>query len=305
MLEAITVLVGFAAVFLIVMGLRGNAFDPVEARLRTVHANMRARNPALAQPFVQRAASPVTGAIVQVIVRFMPATWLSEAQEQLQWAGNPMTMPGYVLIWTMVALSIAIVGGLIGSSVGIGFIGVVVGAVLGLAGGIYLPKLWLRARISQRKFLTRKGLPDALDLMSTSVQAGLSLDAALIRVAEFQRGPFQDELTRAMQDVTLGKSRKDALNEVCDRLNVAEVTAFVHMVDQAEITGSPIGQVLRVQAEQVRIKRRQAAEAQAQRVPVMMVIPLVFFIFPSLFVVLLGPAALTIVDLLTHTQSLK
>jgi tight adherence protein C len=305
MLEAFTVLLAFASVFLIVMGLRGRALDPVDARLRAIHANMRAYNPALAQPFIQRAALPVTGAIVQVIMRLLPATWIHEAEERLRWAGNPMTLPGYVLIWTMVAASIAIIGGLVGSSFGVGVLGVIVGAILGLAGGVYLPKLWLRTRISQRKFLTRKGLPDALDLMSTSVQAGLSLDAALIRVAEFQRGPFQDELTRAMQDVTLGKSRKDALNELCERLNVAEVTAFVHMVDQAEITGSPIGQVLRVQAEQVRIKRRQAAEAQAQRVPVMMVIPLVFFIFPSLFVVLLGPAALTIVDLLTHTQSLK
>jgi tight adherence protein C len=303
MLEALTVVLVFGAVFLIVIGLRGSAFDPVDERLRSVHANMRAHNPALAQPLVQRTAIPVTGAIVQLLVRFLPVTWINDADERLKWAGNPITLPGYILIWTMLSVSFAVVGILVGASSGI--IGALLGGVIGLAFGLYLPRLWLRARISQRKFLTRKGLPDALDLMTTSVEAGLSLDSALVRVAEFQRGPFQDELIRAMQDVTLGKSRREALDELCDRLNVPEVTSFVQTIHQAEITGTPVGRVLRVQAEQVRIRRRQTAEAQAQRVPVMMVFPLVFFIFPSLFVVLLGPAAITIIDLLSSEQPFR
>ncbi|HEU0073617.1 MAG TPA: type II secretion system F family protein [Dehalococcoidia bacterium] len=300
MLEAITVMMVFASVFLVVIGLRGHTFDPVEERLRAVHANMRARNPALAQPFVQRAAGPVTGAIVQFIARFLPQTWIREADERLERAGNPITLPGYILLWSLIAFGFALIGALFGNSAGP--VGIPVGFFLGLAAGVYLPRLWLRARVSQRAFLTRKGLPDALDLMTTSVEAGLSLDSALVRVAEFQRGPFQDELIRAMQNVTLGKSRREALDELDERLGVSEVSTFVQAVHQAEITGTPIGHVLRVQAEQVRIKRRQAAEAQAQRVPVMMVIPLVLFIFPSLFVVLLGPAAITIVDLLGNDQ---
>lgn len=300
MLEAITIVVVFLSVFFVFIGLRGHAFDPVEERLRAVHANMRARNPALAQPFVQRAAGPVTGAVVQFIARFLPQTWVEDSAERLRWAGNPITLPGYILIWTLLAFGFALVGAMVGNSAGI--LGTLIGFLIGLAVGVYLPRIWLRARVSQRAFLTRKGLPDALDLMTTSVEAGLSLDSALVRVAEFQRGPFQDELIRAMQDVTLGKSRKEALDDLDERLHVSEVTTFVQAVHQAEITGTPIGHVLRVQAEQVRIRRRQAAEAQAQRVPVLMVIPLVFFIFPSLFVVLLGPAAITIVDLLTNEQ---
>ena len=300
MLEAITIVVVFLSVFFVFIGLRGHAFDPVEERLRAVHANMRARNPALAQPFVQRAAGPVTGAVVQFIARFLPQTWVEDSAERLRWAGNPITLPGYILIWSLLAFGFALVGAMVGNSAGI--LGTLIGFLIGLAVGVYLPRIWLRARVSQRAFLTRKGLPDALDLMTTSVEAGLSLDSALVRVAEFQRGPFQDELIRAMQDVTLGKSRKEALDDLDERLHVSEVTTFVQAVHQAEITGTPIGHVLRVQAEQVRIRRRQAAEAQAQRVPVLMVIPLVFFIFPSLFVVLLGPAAITIVDLLTNEQ---
>jgi tight adherence protein C len=102
--------------------------------------------------------------------------------------------------------------------------------------------------------------------------------------------------------MTLGKSRRDALNELTERLAVPEVVTFIQTVNQAEVTGAPIAQVLRVQAEQVRIARRQAAEAQAQRAPLLMLIPLVLFIFPSLFVVLLAPAALTIIDLLTNSE---
>ncbi len=105
-----------------------------------------------------------------------------------------------------------------------------------------------------------------------------------------------------MQDVTLGKSRRNALDELCERLNVPEVVNFIQTINQAELTGAPIGQVLRAQAEQVRVKRRQAAEAQAQRAPLLMVIPLTFFILPSMFVVLLAPAALTIIDLLSNSE---
>jgi tight adherence protein C len=156
--------------------------------------------------------------------------------------------------------------------------------------------------VSERHYYTRKGLPDALDLMTTSVEAGLSLDAAMIRVAEFQRGPFQDELAKAMQEVTLGKSRRDALEEICGRLNAPDVINFVQTINQAEVTGAPIARVLRVQAEQVRIRRRQAAEAQAQRAPLLMVIPLVFLILPSIFVFLVAPAGLTIIDLLSNSE---
>jgi tight adherence protein C len=167
-----------------------------------------------------------------------------------------------------------------------------------------LSQLWLGGQISNRHYHTRKGLPDAIDLMLTSVEAGLSLDAAMLRVAEFHRGPFQVELERALQDMTLGMSRRDALEGICERLDVPEVVTFIQTVNHAEITGAPIGQVLRVQAEQIRVKRRQAAEAQANRAPLLMIFPLVFFIFPSIFVVLLAPAIMTMIDILTNNEVL-
>lgn len=157
-------------------------------------------------------------------------------------------------------------------------------------------------RINDRVYKSRKQLPDALDLMSSSVEAGLSLDAALRRLVEYQKGPLAQEISRAIEDMTLGKSRRDAMNEAAERLPLPEFTAFVQSLNQAEVSGAPIGEVLRVQAEQIRIKRRQHAEAQAQRAPLLMIIPLVFLILPSMFVVLLAPAALTIIQAFTDSE---
>ena len=302
MLAVIAVLLAFASVFLVVVGLRTKQLDPVEARLRNVQAGLTSRNPTLQQPFIQRAAIPMAGGIVRLIMKLLPSTWITATQQRLIWAGRFMSLPGFILVWTAVTGLFAVVFYVFADSFGVSIILKVIAVVMGFAIGAALPQLWLRARVSERHYQTRKSLPDALDLMTTSVEAGLSLDAAMVRVAEFQRGPFQDELAVAMQDVTLGKSRRNALDELCERLNVPEVVNFIQTINQAELTGAPIGQVLRAQAEQVRVKRRQAAEAQAQRAPLLMVIPLTFFILPSMFVVLLAPAALTIIDMLSNSE---
>jgi tight adherence protein C len=113
---------------------------------------------------------------------------------------------------------------------------------------------------------------------------------------------LQDELARALQEMTLGMSRRDALLAMCDRIKLPELLAFVQALNQAEITGAPVAQVLRVQAEQVRVLRRQTAEAQAQRAPLYMVLAVVFFILPSLFLLLLGAIGLTVLDLLSDSE---
>jgi tight adherence protein C len=301
-MEILAVMLAFASVFLIVFGLRTKAVDPVEARLQAVRTGIGPRNAVLSQPFIRRAAAPMAGSVVRFIMRLLPSTWVSETQQKLAWAGNFMSLPTFILIWACVAVCLGVLGFLFANTFGWGFLGLAIAAAVGFAVGALLPQLWLRARVSDRRYQTRKGLPDALDLMTTSVEAGLSLDSAMVRVAEFQRGPFQDELAVAMQEMTLGKSRREALEQLSERLNVPEVISFIQTINQAEITGAPIGQVLRAQAQQVRIKRRQAAETQAQRAPLLMIIPLVFFILPSMFVFLVAPAALTIIDLLTNSS---
>jgi tight adherence protein C len=142
----------------------------------------------------------------------------------------------------------------------------------------------------------QRALPDALDLLSITVEAGLGFDAAVARVARQSGGPLGEELHRVLQEMQIGKSRSDALRDLADRTSIPELKSFVLAMVQADIFGISIAKVLQVQAKEMRLKRRQRAEEQAQKVPVKIVFPLILCIFPSLFIVLLGPAVITIYE---------
>ena len=157
--------------------------------------------------------------------------------------------------------------------------------------GYVLPGMWLQSTIDRRKVQITRALPDALDLLTICVEAGLGFDSAMKRVAEKWEGDLSSEFGRVLQEVQLGKVRRDALRGMSARLDVRDVTTFVAAVVQAEQLGVSMAKVLRIQSDQMRIKRRQMAEKKAQEAPVKMVIPMVFLIFPSLMLVLLGPAA--------------
>ncbi len=161
--------------------------------------------------------------------------------------------------------------------------------ILGLL-GFFLPALWLSSTISRRKLGIFRSLPDALDLLTICVEAGLGFDSAMRRVAEKWDSDLSRELGRVLQEIQLGKPRRDALRALADRLEVQDVTTFVAAVVQAEQLGVSMTKVLRIQSDQMRIKRRQLAEKRAQEAPVKMVVPMVLLIFPSLLIVLLGPA---------------
>jgi tight adherence protein C len=163
------------------------------------------------------------------------------------------------------------------------------------------PGLWLKGRLGARQKLVLKTLPDALDLVTTCVEAGLGLDGALARVAEKSSGPLADELTRMLREVAMGKLRREALTETADRIGVDELTSFVNAIIQAEQLGVGIAQVLRVQSDQMRTRRRQRAEKTAHEAPIKMIFPLVLFIFPAFMLVILGPAVLRIATSLTGT----
>jgi tight adherence protein C len=160
--------------------------------------------------------------------------------------------------------------------------------------GWMLPRTWLRGQMKARQKLIIKALPDSLDLVTTCVEAGLGLDAALARVAEKTEGPFAEELKRMLRDVAMGKLRRDALTELHERVGVEELTNFINSIIQAEQLGVGIAQVLRVQSDQLRTKRRQRAEKSAHEAPIKMLFPLVLFIFPAFMIVILGPAVIRI-----------
>jgi tight adherence protein C len=245
----------------------------------------------------ERMVSPFTEASVQMIQSVLPTAVLEGMRQQLLLAGEPMTVNAFLmlrvlLLGTFLLLPVLFIAA---GAMSVGPLALLLIAVF-LILGVMMPQMWLQSRVSQRQAQILKSLPDAFDLITTCVEAGLGLDAALARVAAKVEGPFAVELHRTLQEISLGRMRRDALKELGERTGVPDLISFVNAVIQAESMGSSIGTVLRVQAEQLRVRRRQRAEAQAYKAPVKMIFPLVLCIFPALFIVILGPAVITIIQ---------
>jgi tight adherence protein C len=158
--------------------------------------------------------------------------------------------------------------------------------------GFYLPQLWVSSKISKRQKNIRKAMPDALDLLTICVEAGLGFDAAMAKVCEKWETELSLSFARVIQEVQLGKLRREALRDMAERIGIAEMTSFVAAVIQSEQLGVSMAKVLHIQADQMRTKRRQLAEEEAHKAPLKMLIPMGLLIFPALMVVLMTPAAL-------------
>ncbi len=285
----------FATMFFFLLALQGTEVT-ARARLEGFREQPRQQEEGAERLTVsQRLVAPMTETLVRQMRRVLPTGILRGIEKKLVLAGEPMTVNGFlmfhlIITGVFVLLSVLIV---VGAGLGLDLTGLMLIGVLSFV-GILLPQMWLRQRAGQRQHQVVKSLPDAFDLITICAEAGLGLDAALARVAEKVEGPFSDELRRSLREIALGKMRKDALRELGERTGVPDLIAFVNAVIQAEQMGSSIGTVLRVQAEQLRVRRRQRAEEQAYKAPIKMLFPLVFCIFPSLFIVILGPAVITI-----------
>jgi tight adherence protein C len=162
--------------------------------------------------------------------------------------------------------------------------------------GFFLPLLWMRSKINRRKKEIIKALPDAMDLLTITVEAGMGFDGALQKVAEKWDNQLSKAFAKVVQEMRLGVLRREALRNMSYNMDVPDVTSFTAAIIQADQLGVSIAKILRVQSEQMRVKRRQRAEEQANKAPIKMLFPMVFLIFPALFVVLLGPAVLILME---------
>jgi tight adherence protein C len=158
--------------------------------------------------------------------------------------------------------------------------------------GFYFPQMWLSSKIARRQKDVRRGMPDALDLLTICVEAGLGFDAAMAKVSEKWENEISLAFGRVIREIQLGKLRREAMRDMADRVGIPEMTSFVAAVIQSEQLGVSMAKVLRIQSDQMRIKRRQMAEEEAHKAPIKMLIPMAGLIFPSLMIVLLTPAAL-------------
>lgn len=258
------------------------------------------RRQELARSFVDRALVPGMYRLGRSLRALAPQTLVERIARNLVYAGSPAAWDAErVLAVKFVAGGI---GGVLGSALalaaGAGPARVLLVILLLGAVGFFGPDWMIKRKASQRQEAIRRALPDTLDQLAISVEAGLGFDSALGRVAAESKGPLAEELNRALREMQLGTARADTLRALADRSNVDELKSFVLAMIQADQFGVSIGHVLEVQARELRVRRRQRAEEKAQKVPVKMVFPLLLCIFPALFVVVIGPGAINIYNAL-------
>lgn len=255
------------------------------------------REDELAKPLAQRTIGPIVIGLSKILRRFTPVGYLEKKQHTLLVAGNPGNLDAAAFVVIKLLTTAA---GLIGAFLLTGFgedtLQRVALFALPIVLGFFGPDAWLARKRDDRQAAMLRALPDVLDLLTISVEAGLGFDSALSRVVTTVPGPLSEEFFRMLQETRVGVSRRDAMRHLMDRTDLDELRSFILAMIQAEAFGVTIARVLRVQADEMRVKRRQRAQEKAFAAPVKLVFPLVFCIFPALFIVLLGPAAIQIAD---------
>jgi tight adherence protein C len=256
------------------------------------------RNRELARPARERLLKPFYRAALGLTRRFTPAGARDAIRRKLVMAGSPFGWdPDRVLVAKVACLCGGVLLGLVflalfGFAWPLRVLGFLAIALL----GYWLPNIVLTNAVQRRQNEIRSALADSIDLLTICVEAGLGFDAALAHVSKNTDGPLADEFYRTLQEVQLGRSRNEAMRNLADRSNVPELRAFVLAMVQADIFGVSVANVLRIQAKDMRVKRRQLAEERAMKVPIKVLFPVLFCIFPALFVVILGPAIMRIAD---------
>jgi tight adherence protein C len=234
--------------------------------------------------------------------RFTPSDYLHRVQHKLDLAGNPRNWgPDRLLAFKGFGL---LIGGLLGLLIGAKQGGLLLFAAPagGAAAGLFLPDVWVRNLGEKRQVDLQKGLPDAMDMLTICVEAGLGFDAAIGRVARNLDGPIAEECSRVLQEMQFGMSRSEAMRSLVSRTDVPELRSFVSAVIQSTELGISIGDVLREQSKEMRIKRRQRAEEKAQKLQVKLLLPLITCLLPAMFTVVLGPAAIELIHFFKQTK---
>jgi tight adherence protein C len=247
----------------------------------------------LQRPFSERVLRPAIERLGSMLSRSTPQKARQDMLNRLELAGRPgnLTPEDFVAVRLVVAAIVAAIGFALGLLLG-NTVYMVIALAAGALLGYYLPVLWLRQKVDARRTEIQKGLPDALDLLVICVDAGLGFDAALARVTDKYHNALSDLLSKALREVSLGRPRLEALDEMGRNSGVEDLHNFIQAVIQSEQFGTGIGKILRIQADEMRRKRRQRAQEKGAQATLKMMLPMVGCIFPTLWIVLLGPALL-------------
>ncbi len=290
------------AVVVVISRRRAGSSQSIDDRLNELAAlgqSVTLEELELSQPFTQRVLIPLIEALSRLAQRFTPQNSIEASRHKLELAGIAHKVkPAQFLGYRMAA---AIVLG--GASLmfvfasELPFIQRLLVIVVAFVLGFSLPSVWVGSKISARQKEIIKALPDALDLLTICVEAGLGFDAAMSKVAEKWDNELSVAFTKTVQEMQLGKLRREAMRNMANSMDVPDMTSFVAAIIQADTLGVSMAKVMRIQSDTMRMKRRQRAEEKARQAPVKMMFPLVFFIFPTIMIVLLGPAILKIKEI--------
>lgn len=294
------VFVGIVTV-IVMAGIIGKERSQVSASMAAIEAisgpvpdDMRSQYD---QPFNTRVTKPTQAWLANGSRTLAGANWAKNTARRLDMAGNPSSWDAERILAAK-AVAAIVLGGLAVLLIllsGRTWSALLWGVVFAVA-GFFLPDLLLINAAQKRADRIQKALPNSIDLLTISVESGLAFDAALAQVARNTEGPLAEEFTRVLREIQIGSSRSDALKALADRTSVDDLRVFLNSMVQAEKLGIPIADVLRVQASEIRLKKSQRTEEQAMKLPVKLVFPLVLGILPALFIVILGPAAISIYE---------
>jgi len=288
---------------LIYVGMKENiGSDPLQARLaeyadREMPASLEELEMSLS--FRDRVVIPIFKKLAELLTKFTPEQQLESTRHQLELAGKAHKTDARTFFGTRIILTALFGGGafvlffMVTKQTAVNAIALTIGGALL---GYYLPALQLKSQIEKRQHNIVKALPDALDLLTICVEAGLGFDAAMGKVYEKWDNDLSIAFGRVIQEIQLGKIRREALRDMASRMDVPDVTSFTAAIIQADQLGVSISKILRVQSDQMRVKRRQRAQEKAQQAPVKMMIPMVLLIFPSIWIVLLGPSIIILMN---------
>jgi tight adherence protein C len=292
------------AVAVIIVSLRRNAHgeeeDPLQARLAEFIQRgdvSSLEEIELSQPFSERVIVPVLNRIGEFSARFTPQKAIQDTARKFEMAGNPWPIDPATFLGIRFILGVVLGLLAIASFAGSASWSTTDKAMFiggGALGGFYVPQILLSSKITRRQKDVRKAMPDALDLLTICVEAGLGFDAAMSKVAEKWETELSAAFARVIREIQLGKVRRDALKDMSDRLGLPEMTSFVAAIIQSEQLGVSMARVLRIQSDQMRVKRRQHAEEEAHKAPIKMIIPMALLIFPSILIIILTPAVMQI-----------
>lgn len=304
----ITVLLVFAAIFcLTIAGIKIFVGDQLVLRdrlkqmeIKMTLQNQLGFNEELQENFSVRIIKPIRNQLANLVQKYTPVKQISTIERKLDYAGRPFgwAASDYLSAQYMTTIAVGVIAFVASWLNGSGYSNQVMALMLGVIGGYLLFELFIADKISRRQKEIQKALPDTLDILTVSIEAGLGFDAAIQRVVQKSAGPISVEFNSTLQEMRMGKTRREALRDLSQRTGVIELSRFIESLIQADQLGVSLGNVLRTQSDQMRILRRQRIQEQAMKAPVKMLFPMIIFIFPATFIIILAPSILQIIKTL-------